>query len=306
MTDLATKPSEASAPPSTLARLILMKELRRLVSKDGRRPPVLAARMGVGRRTVDRWLNGENQDIKASQVIQLCAVLGHGHDDDTTQQLLQLASAAKQHGVSERFGWFAEYEFGHYLGLEQDARRISTYESTLVPGILQTPDYAEAFMRAFGPEQSDSAIAERVKIRVGRQATLTREDRPAELAAFIDEGALRRVVAGPAVMRDQFAHLLMLGECDNICLQVIPFNAGPHVAAPFGPFVVMWFDEYNGFEGVGPISYVETPRSAQYGETPEQTREYLLMLQRLNEVALNPADSAAMITAAMDAAATEA
>lgn len=302
MTDLDAKPTDAgTTPPSTLARLMLVKELQKLVKQDGRRAPELAAAMGVGRRTVDRWLNGENQDTKAGQVIQLCSVLGYGHDHETTQTLLWLAQVARRRGVTERLDWFAEYEFGQYLGLEAEARRIQTYESTLIPGLLQTGDYAASFMHAIAPELSDEAITERVKVRLDRQRVLTREDRPTSLTAFIDEGAIRRSVPDIGMMREQLAHLTRVGKQDNVEIRIIPFAAGPYPAGSFGPFVTMWFDTFNGFEGVGPITYVETPKSAEYGETEEQTHDYLLMLDRLSAVALSTAESATMITAARDA-----
>lgn len=301
VTELDTKPaaSGVSASP-TLARRMLLDALNKLFTQSRKTLDQLAEETDVGTSTVRRWLRGENLDLKAGQVLLLCAAFGYGSGDETTQRLVALAKAAKQRGITQHLDWFVDYQFGTYVDLERAAKTVSTYQSSLVPGLLQTPTYTEAVVRATVPDVTDEGVAERVKIRQERQEILRRSDRPVQLLALLHESVIRVTTADPIAMRDQLMRLIDAATWENVTIQVIPFTAGPPPAGPNGPFVVLGLDGVDGFDGIGPIAYVELPGEAVYRETPKQVRRYISMTERLRAVALDVHQSAKMIGAALD------
>ena len=161
-------------------------------------------------------------------------------------------------------GWFQPYrtllppQFDIYLGLESVAAEFLWYEAELVPGLLQTAEYAEEVMREEGGHD-EPAIAKLVALRLRRQEILTRR-RPAPplVNVVLNEAVVRRPVGGPTTMTGQLRHLTELGELPNVSLRIVPFTAGLHRGVVAGPFVVMQFSDkddppmvyVDGFTGV--------------------------------------------------------
>jgi transcriptional regulator with XRE-family HTH domain len=139
-------------------------------------------------------------------------------------------------------GWWQLYSdipYTTFIGLEAEAETILTYE-TVIPGLLQTSQYAEAINRATGPGLTDEALEQRLDVRMQRQQLLTQHN-PIQLRAVLDESALCRMVGGPEVMRAQLAHLLDMADSPNVLLQAIPFSIGAHPGTLVGPFVILRF-----------------------------------------------------------------
>jgi transcriptional regulator with XRE-family HTH domain len=127
--------------------------------------------------------------------------------------------------------------FRSFAPHEAEAATLSTYQHSLVPGLLQTPEYARAVLET-KPNASDDEVENLVKGRLARQSVLGRDDPPAPLMyALVDEGALNRPVAPPAVMHDQLAHLVDLSRKPNVTIQVVPYDAGGH-SGLLGAFVI--------------------------------------------------------------------
>jgi len=186
-------------------------------------------------------------------------------------------------------GWWHDYSdmlaswFEEYLGLEEAAVQIGTYEAQLVPGLLQTEDYASAviMLQYSNPKE----ISRRVSLRIARQAVLSGPD-PTSLWAVIDEAALRRPLGGPRAMRDQLRHLIDISQRPNITIQIMPFTNGGHAAAG-GSFSVMHFAEAE----LPDLVYLEQLTSAQYLIKPDIVDTYLEVLDRLRREAATPAES---------------
>jgi transcriptional regulator with XRE-family HTH domain len=118
-------------------------------------------------------------------------------------------------------GWFAGWP-----EKEAHARRLRSFELVVIPGLLQTEEYARAVLSTqIGA--SEEEISDAVAGRIARQRILDR-DNPPELWSIIDEGVLRRPVGSPQVMRDQLKHLAEMGRRSRILVQVIPLEAGAH------------------------------------------------------------------------------
>ena len=132
-------------------------------------------------------------------------------------------------------GWFA-----HWADYEARAMALRWYESLVVPGLLQTPDYARAVLRT-RVGASDEQIEEMVAARMERQAVLDR-DFPPTLWVVLDEGVLRRPVGGPPVMAGQLKQLADMARRPNIVIQAIPVSAGAHEGLR-GPFMIADFED---------------------------------------------------------------
>jgi len=185
-------------------------------------------------------------------------------------------------------GWWHDYSdvlpkwLEAYVGLEEAASQIRTYEIQFVPGLLQTEDYARAVtMLAYSNPRE---INRRVGLRMARQATLTRPD-PPSLWVVLDEAVLRRPIGGVNVMRRQVGHLIEMSQRPNVTIQVIPFNAGGNAAV--GAFSVLRFAEYD----LPDVVYIEQLTSAQYLDKRESVESYLAAMERLCNEAATPANS---------------
>ncbi|MEV5241849.1 helix-turn-helix transcriptional regulator [Streptomyces cinnamoneus] len=132
-----------------------------------------------------------------------------------------------------------------FLAVETEAIAVSSYEPLLIPGLLQTEDYARALMRGHWPPADDETLEERVSTRLRRQERLTRK--PTALFTYvIYEAALRTGVGGRTVMKAQLSRLLDAGKLRNVSLQVLPF------------------DRYAPTHLDGPLTLLETPQHQHY------------------------------------------
>jgi transcriptional regulator with XRE-family HTH domain len=185
-------------------------------------------------------------------------------------------------------GWWHEYGdvlpgwFENYVGLEQAASVIRVYEPTLVPGLLQTEDYARAVMQLRHVQARASDIERRVALRMARQEFLTQPGAP-ELWVALDEAAVCRPVGSPGIRRAQLQYLLEMAQRPNITLQVVPWQVGGP-AAVGGPFTILRFAE----PGVPDVVYLEHLASACYLEKERDTVGYLALMDGLCVEANSP------------------
>ncbi|MBF6338099.1 helix-turn-helix domain-containing protein [Nocardia abscessus] len=184
-------------------------------------------------------------------------------------------------------GWWQHYSdllpawFETYIGLEQAATTIRTYEAQFVPGLLQTADYARAVIQLGNSDETERRVA----IRMRRQEILNRVAAPT-LWAVIDENALRRPVGGMEVLREQVEHLLAMADRPSIRIQVLPYSAGGHSAAG-GPFSILRFPEPE----LADIVYTEQLTSSLYFDKQRDVELYMSVMNRLSVEALSPVDS---------------
>ncbi|GHJ11115.1 transcriptional regulator [Micromonospora humidisoli] len=134
-----------------------------------------------------------------------------------------LAGLLTDHEGERAPSWFLPWQ-----SYEAQAVRLRNFEPCLVPGLLQTEDYARAVFSA-GGLQRDERVEELLALRMSRQAVLGQDD-PPEWVFVIDESALRRSIGGPAVMDRQLGRLLEAAELPHVRLHVLPLDAGAHVS----------------------------------------------------------------------------
>jgi hypothetical protein len=174
--------------------------------------------------------------------------------------------------------------FDLFLGLESAASELATYETILVPGLLQTEDYARAVLRG-NPDLTDEEIEELVQVRMGRQEILTREIDPVRLWVVLDESVLHRPYGGADVLHAQLKHLLQMSQRPGIDIQVLPYDAGPTTSQEGGSFMAMKFPA--SMEGDPGLVYLDLLTGGQYVEKAEEVAEYERAMTRLQALAAN-------------------
>ncbi len=218
-------------------------------------------------------------------MLQLYGVPGPQQDS-----LVQLARESRQKGWWHAYSDAIEPRFATYIGLESAASEIRIYEVTLIPGLLQTEDYARAVIAAGTVDGAPEAVERNVAVRMARQPTLLTEE-PPQLWAVLDEAALHRRVGGSGLMRLQLEHLLEMSALPNVAIQVLPFGAGAHPAMG-RPFVILAFPERADPD----VVYLEDLTSALYVENVEEVDRYNMFFNHLRATALSFADSSRLIT----------
>jgi hypothetical protein len=169
--------------------------------------------------------------------------------------------------------------FEDWVDAEGRASVLRGWEPLLVPGLLQTPEYARVLFRAWRTDDDEDKVEQLVIARMNRQRIFDRPG-PPSLWAVLDEGVLRRRVGGAKVMHDQLVHLADMGERANIKVHVIPAEAGAHVGL-LGAFAIA------GLAGDAPgIVYFETPDEGQTTRDPVTVAKMILKFETLRSEAL--------------------
>jgi hypothetical protein len=203
--------------------------------------------------------------------------------------LVQLAREARRKGWSHSYGRALPHWFEAYIGLESEAVRLRDFQSMVVPGLLQTEDYARAVLRA-APHAGSSAEVDRlVALRMQRQAILG-QDSPPDLWVVLSEGVLRVQVGGPAVMRAQLERLACIAERPNVTLQVLPFTAAAHVH-PVSPFTMLEFPD----PADPAVVYLEHLTGSLVLENEDEVRRHRVVFDHLCAEALDTGQSAGLI-----------
>jgi len=262
--DSGTDSGVLQASP-TLSRLVLGKALRRLREESGVSREAACKTIRASESKISRLELGRT-GFKPRDVADLCALYGVT-DENERATLLEMAQVANS---SE---WWHSYRdvvpgwFEPYLGLEQAASVIRSYEPQFIPGLLQTPDYARAVIRSGHGASPEPEIERRVELRVRRQHIL-RRPQPPHLWVLIDEGALRRPVGGRATMSAQLRHMLDACELKHVTIQVVSFRRGVHAAE--GAFTVLRLPDPE----LPDVAYLEHLATAIYPDRPADLDYY--------------------------------
>jgi transcriptional regulator with XRE-family HTH domain len=264
------------SPPGggpTVQRILLGSQLRKLredrgITREQAGYEIRASASKISRIELGRVALKE-RDV--ADLLTLYQVTGEAE----RAPLLALADAANIPGWWHRYGDLLADWFQPYLGLEEAASIIRTYQVQFVPGLLQTPDYARAVISAGDPDAPAAEIDRRVAMRMARQELLTRPS-PPRLWAVIDEAALHRPIGSNDIMRDQLQALIKKVRLDHIIVQVMPFRFGAH-AAEAGAFSILRFPEPD----LPDVIYLEHLTSAIYLDKRREVDPYLQAMERL-------------------------
>lgn len=212
----------------------------------------------------------------------------YGSEVADIDRLASLAGRVDQGTWWAAFGEALPNWFKTFVGLEGLAQGAFAYSALTLSGQLQTKEYATALLDD-NLRVSRAECGQVVRARMARQR-LTGEPNPLRFHTVIEQCVLDRVVGGPEVMRLQLAHLLTLGELDNVTLQIIPTSVAVHDGLD-GPFLLLDFAEAQS------IAYIEYRDGAVYAQDQDQVEVYNLVAARLSSRAMSDADSADAIRA---------
>jgi hypothetical protein len=266
-------------------RKALAGHLRRCRDHAGIAPRQAARCIHASEATISRMETGRTA-FKAAEVERLLDAY-HVSDPLERARVAELVQEAAKPEVWQPYANAAPPTLRPLLAMEPAARRIISYEPQLVPGWLQTEEYAETVIRAVHPTRPAREIAERVALRVQRIEMLRRAESPPVLLAVMDSEVFRRQVGTPGVMYRQIKHLLTLLEelPYRLHLQIAPLSVG--AAGAIGhPVVHLRFftPEY-----LPDLVYLEQYEGAVYREKPSESERYQAILNNLCGVA-NPAE----------------
>ncbi|MGY3199553.1 helix-turn-helix domain-containing protein [Streptomyces sp. TE5632] len=261
-------------------------ELRSLRTSAGFTSGEAARLVGWHQSKVSRIETGTS-GVKPADVRLLLDA--YGLADRQLRELLMVLAGSDDSGG--RHHWWHAYRgvlpptYRDFISLESQASAMRTLETTVVPGLLQTPEYARAVTEAALEGASKERLDTLVEVRLARQDVL-RTEPPLELAAVLDEAVLRREVGGPGVMTRQLNRLVEAARLPHVRLQILPFTAGAHIGVT-GPFVIFSFSRTSDLD----VVVLDHLTSSLYLERKEDLRVYSEAFNALSIHALSPEDS---------------
>lgn len=273
-----------TGPSPTVRRRELGARLRALRTEHGFTVEDVAERMEVSPAKISR-IETAARGVSLADVRFLCDL--YRVSTDERSRLLTLTRE------SRRRSWWQQYglpeSLSTYIGLEDAAASIQQYETSIVPPLLQTEDYARALVSGVGFDAPPERVDQLVGVRLARQQLLSAESAPT-LWAVIDEASLHRLVGGPDVMRAQLDALADRSRAHNVTLQVIPYHAGAHPGVN-SSFIILHLEE------VKDVVYVEGLIGNFYLQNPDDVARYRRTFDELRAVAAGPQESRKLIQA---------
>ncbi|PWI42210.1 helix-turn-helix transcriptional regulator [Streptomyces sp. ICBB 8177] len=265
---------------SMVRRILLGSQLRRLresrgVTREDAGYSIRASESKISRMELGR-VSFKERDV--ADLLTLYGVTEQAERD----ALLGLAREANVTGWWHSYGDVLPGWFQTYVGLEESASAISTFEVQFVHGLLQTEEYARGVVLLGQPNASRDEVARRVDLRMRRQKILA-GDRCPGFTVVHDEAALRRPFGGRAAMRGQLERLLEMSDHPGVDLRVMPFAQGGH-AAESGAFTVLGFPESD----LPDVVYLEQLTSALYIDKRDEVAQYIKVMDRLLADSLPP------------------
>lgn len=267
----------------TVRRRRLGFELRRLREVAGVTIDYVAEQLECSASKISRIETGHT-GVTPRDVRDLLDI--YGVNGQECEELVDLARDARQKG------WWHPYSAvltSAYVGLETEAKSIREYVQQVVPGLLQTEEYARAMIRAARPDITANDVDSRVRVRMRRHSLLEQDD-AVELWVVLDEAVLSRPVGGDEVMKRQLEHLVEAAELPNVTLQVLPFEAGAH-AGMDGTFAILNFPKMADTD----VVFAENATGGLFLEKAEELRKYHFIFDHIRAAALRPEESVTLI-----------
>ncbi|MGQ4451481.1 helix-turn-helix domain-containing protein [Streptomyces griseus] len=277
-----------SHPRPTVRRRRLGAELKRLREKAGVKMEEAAERIGGDKPKISRQENGR-QGVSKLEIEALLALYGVS-DERLRTALTTLAREGR------RKGWWAQYSdilpggFQEGLSIESDAVRILTFQPMLVPGLVQTAEYATEVIQSADKGSTEEQIASYIKVRSSRQEAFGR-DNPPQFLCLLDEAVLHREVGGPAVMAAQLDKILEINNPPKLTIQVVPFAQGWHAGAD-GAFNIYSYPDPMDLDVVS----LEHLDGVLYLEEDESVERYQLAFDELRAAALTTKQSMGLVS----------
>jgi DNA-binding XRE family transcriptional regulator len=273
---------------STVPRRQVGRLMRQLREQAGISLMAAAEELEFSRARMYRIENGE-VPVRKHDVIAMCGI--YQAAPRLTEVLIGLAQESKAKGWWHAYGDVVPAWFELYVGMEQVAGRLRIFAPSVIPGLLQSRDYAECVLgRWIGADEV--AVGNAVAVRLERQSLLTRSRPEApRLDVILDEGALRRGIPDAAAMRRQLTLLLNASSQPNVTVRIIPFSAGPHKASGSGQFTILEFPAVGAASPEPTTVYCESLTGALYLDKLTEVEAYESIWVEIEAAALSPEES---------------
>jgi len=211
-------------------------------------------------------------------------------DKERAEELLTLARASRQTPWWRRYNDVATAELLELMDYESAASAVSQFEPTLVPGILQTEEYASEVLQAFYDETPRTErVAALVNLRTRRRELLTSENAP-KFSFVLDESVIHRLVGSPTIMSKQLLHLVSVAELPNVIIQIVPFTAGLYPGTK-GSFKIVQFADAPDED----VVFLESSRGDIISDDQNEAKSYMEAFERIIERAVGPSDSVGLL-----------
>ncbi len=280
----------------TMKTKLLTARLRRLRDVAGLTQKQVAAEADWSINKMLRIESGENH-VSTSDLNTLLDIY-EMRDPEGRTALRELARGARQRSWTQRYRGALNDVFVRYLGYESSAERVLKTEALVVPGLLQTEDYARALLTLIAPfdEPSPQQVELQVTARLARQQALFSGPARPRLEFVLDEAVLLRPMGGVEVMCAQLRHLREMSAEDGISIRVVPLGAGS-TGTLLAPFTVLEFAD----EAADPMLFIETPRHTMLEYEGKIVERYRNQFRCMSELATRPENFGTVAEAAMSA-----
>lgn len=283
---------EADNPSPAVQRRRLRTELRRARERAGLTRDQVTAALEM---SMSKMVRIETGAVRVSATdLRALLDLYHVRDPSEVDSLLALARGARDRPAQSQYGDAASSRLVEFIELEAAASSTRHFQPLMVPGLLQTREYARVILEQLnhGRGLSNEDIDARVEIRMRRQELLERDNAP-DLLFVLDEAVTRRLVGGRQVMRRQLDRLIDLAGRDRITVEVLPFGAGAYPALN-GSFVIHGFPDAADAD----VLFQEGPEGDEISsDNPEMLSRYQNIFEELRRLSLGPEGSLSFLNA---------
>jgi transcriptional regulator with XRE-family HTH domain len=278
-----------AAPRATLRSQWLGQQLRDLREANGLMVKEVAEYLQRDPGTVSRFETGR-YPIRRPDLMALLDLYGVS-DRKRREALMTLSQDVWQKNWWDGYSGDVVGTLVDYVWLESRAKVIKSYDAFVVPGLLQTADYARAVIRGGDPDATPEQIERWVELRMARQSVL--DDGGPHLSVILDESVLCREVGGPKVMAAQLRYLADCATDDTADIRVLPFRSGTPASTRGGFRIFQMRDPFPE------VAYAETLAGAIYVESPD-TERFVRAYDGHREQALGAMESVDAISAAAE------
>ena len=284
---------------STLPRRALGRRLRdlRLAAKKSRL--AAAVTIEISKQGVGRMEDGEPVRVSTAQFRELLQF--YEADEAARTEVLGLLQEVRAAKGDPASGWWRAYadvvnpHFDHFMSLEQACSRMTTFQLTLLPGLLQTPAYRRWIVGATDPLMSPVDVERRLELITRRKLKLS-EDQDFSLEVLLSESAVRHQVGGRTVMAEQAQYLVSVGNLPNVSIRVIPFDAGAHPGLVVQSFTLFEFPPLHPIRmPEPPVVFVEGFTGALFLEDDAVIERHKSTVVDLRQVALSKEDTRLLV-----------
>ncbi|MBF6428580.1 helix-turn-helix domain-containing protein [Nocardia cyriacigeorgica] len=283
------------AAGSTLPQRAAGRELRRLRMRAGKSQTAAGKVIEVSPQTIGRMEDGLPTKLSRVYVNALCDE--YAASTAERERLLTLAAEVEEAKKAGN-GWWRSYpvapKFDHYLGLEDAAQKITTFQLTLIHGLLQIAEYRRDMIWVANPTMPTEEVERRVELAARRQAKLDQDGFTMDVV--LSEAALRHRVGGPSIMARQLRHLADIGDRPNISIRVVSLSVDGHIGLQTGSFTLLEFPPLPSSRMIEPpVLYIEEYTGHLYLEQEAEIQRYREAWAGLQRVALNEEESRLLI-----------